>query len=314
MITTIVRKLPSPVEFCLVVIVCSWWAIYANIMAIRSWSTPSQAQERHAGIGIELGEKDNKVIIVQALPNTPAAKAGLSRGLVIQKIDGTSTDGKSLKDCAALGHGLAGSKVKYELVDLTEDKTNTVELIREGIQGAPRPHSTDKRALKVAIYEFLGLAAMFWIARARKWPLGAWGFRPSWRLTGAGILLFLVITLSIQAIAAFANSTAPGTVHSAGVSLLSLPVLVLFAVTNSTFEETLEIGYFFQSFQRYGMWSAVLASAFFRAFLHSYHGMTALIIILPFGLIFGFIYWKWRRLWPLYIAHLLFDLAAYFPR
>ena len=154
---------------------------------------------------------------------------------------------------------------------------------------------------------------MFWIARARNWPLGAWGFRPSWKLTGAGILLFLVITFAIQAIAAFANSISQGTVHSAGVSLLSLPVLVLFAVTNSIFEETLEIGYFVQSLQRYGMWSAVLASAFFRAFLHSYHGITALIIIIPFGLVFGFIYWKWRRLFPLYIAHLLFDLVAFFP-
>lgn len=314
MITAIIRKLPAPVEFCLVVLICSWWGIYANMMAIRSQSTSSQPQERYAGIGIELGEQDHKVIIVEALPNTPAAKAGLSRGLVIQKIDGTSTDGKSLKECADLGRGPAGSKVKLEMVDLTKNRTNTVELIREGIRGAPKPYSTDKRALTVALYELLGLAVMFWIARARNWPLGAWGFRPSWKLTGASIILFLIVTVAIQAIAAFANSTSPGTVHSAGVSLLSLPVLVLFAVTNSFFEETLEIGYFVQSLQRYGMWSAVLANALFRTFLHAYHGITAFIIIFPFGLTLGFVYWKWRRLWPLYVAHVLFDLVAFFPR
>jgi hypothetical protein len=103
-------------------------------------------------------------------------------------------------------------------------------------------------------------------------------------------------------------------VHGSSASNLSLPVLILLGLINPIWEEALETGYFVQSFQRYGMWSAVLASAFFRAFLHAYHGITALIIIFPFGLIFGFVYWKWRRLWPLYVAHVLFDLVAYFPR
>jgi membrane protease YdiL (CAAX protease family) len=57
-----------------------------------------------------------------------------------------------------------------------------------------------------------------------------------------------------------------------------------------------------------------LASAFFRAFLHAYQGIDAVVLIFPLGLIFGFVYWKWRRLWPLFIAHVLFDLDAFFPR
>jgi hypothetical protein len=36
--------------------------------------------------------------------------------------------------------------------------------------------------------------------------------------------------------------------------------------------------------------------------------------ILPIGLLFGFVYWKWRRLWPLFIAHALFDVFAFIPR
>jgi membrane protease YdiL (CAAX protease family) len=154
---------------------------------------------------------------------------------------------------------------------------------------------------------------MFWIARIRRWPLKAWGFRPSWKLTGAGILLWLVVMMVIAGVGALANSISPGIVHKHSISDFSLPVLILFAITNAVFEETLESGYFIQSLQRYGMWSAVLASACFRAFLHAYHGFAALIIIFPLGLVFAFIYWKWRRLWPLYVAHVLFDLAAYFP-
>src|ERR1019366_5204954 len=112
MITTIIRKLPAPAEFCLVLIVCFWWAIYASIVTIanRSSSTPSQVQQPFTGIGIELDTKDDKVIIMQVVPDAPAAKAGLSSGLVIQKIDGVTTDGKPLKDCGDMVRGPAGSR------------------------------------------------------------------------------------------------------------------------------------------------------------------------------------------------------------
>lgn len=316
MITSIIRKLPRSTEFCLVVFVCSWWAIYASIAAIanHSWGTNSRPQEVFTGIGVELDSKDGKVIIRQVVPNAPAFKAGLSGGLVIQKIDGTTTDGKSLKDCGDMMRGPAGSQVKLELVDMTNSKTNTVELTRGKIEGTPKPHTTDRSALTVVALELFGLAVTFWIARIRDWPLAAWGFQPTWKLTGAGVLLWLVATLVIEAIATSANAISPGVVHQHAVSDLSLPVLVLLGLINPIWEEALETGYFVQSLQRHGMWSVILASAFFRAFLHAYHGITAIIIIFPFGLIFGFVYWKWRRLWPLFIAHVLFDLTAYFPR
>jgi membrane protease YdiL (CAAX protease family) len=125
----------------------------------------------------------------------------------------------------------------------------------------------------------------------------------------------LVTVLVLAAIIPLANVISPGVVHHRhSVSQLSLFVLVTFAVINPVFEEIIEAGYFVQSLQRFGMWSAVLASAFFRAFLHAYQGIDAVVLIIPLGLIFGFAYWKWRRLWPLFIAHVLFDFTAYIPR
>src|SRR6266404_5114732 len=173
MIKTIIRKLPAPAEFCLVVFVCSWWAVYASLVAIanHSWSATSRPQEVFTGIAVELDAKDHKVIIRQVVPNAPASKAGLSGGLVIQKIDGTATDGKSLKGCADMVRGPAGSKVKLELVDITKSKTNTVELTRGKIEGAPKAHTTDRSALRVVALELFGLAGTFWIARTRNWPL-----------------------------------------------------------------------------------------------------------------------------------------------
>jgi len=52
---------------------------------------------------------------------------------VVDKIDGTSTEGKLLKDCVDLLRGPVGTKVKLELIDIVNSKTNTVELTRERI-------------------------------------------------------------------------------------------------------------------------------------------------------------------------------------
>ena len=90
--------------------------------------------EHHAGIGVALAVRDHAVKIMTVLPNTPAAKAGLSVGLIVPKIDGTPTDDTHLKDWVEKLRGDAGTKVKLELVDAANGKTNTVELIREQIK------------------------------------------------------------------------------------------------------------------------------------------------------------------------------------
>src|ERR1041385_1924898 len=241
MIATLIRKLPKPVEFCLVVLVCFWWAIFTNSQVIaRALSgTPNPAaQKQYTGIGVELGSKDNKVIIVQTLPNAPAAKAGIPSGAVVQKIDGIATEDKRLEDCAKMLGGMAGSKVTLELVE--HDKTNTVELTRGIIQDSPKPHFTNRRAFIIIGVEWGGAAVMFWIARVRRWPLEAWGLRPSWKLTGAGILLWVVMTLVIVGISLLAYFISPGKVHEHFVSDVSLPVVIVFAITNGVYEETLE--------------------------------------------------------------------------
>ncbi len=103
------------------------------VLSGQLFACAGQAQDI-AGIGIYLGiHHQNKMEIIHVLTNTPAAKAGLSPGLIVQKIDGTPTEGKSLYDCAKMIRGAASSKVKLELVDTANRKTNTVELTREKI-------------------------------------------------------------------------------------------------------------------------------------------------------------------------------------
>jgi membrane protease YdiL (CAAX protease family) len=177
----------------------------------------------------------------------------------------------------------------------------------------------DSRALLLAILELSGLPVTFWIGRIRGWSLGSFGLQPTWRSaarsTGAGILLLIAAASARYVSAALANAIFPGAVRLLPmVSHVSLPMLILTLAINPVFEEMIETGYFVRSLERYGMWGAVFASALFRAFLHAQLGINAIVVVFPIGLIFGFAYWRRRELWPLVVAHALFDLYALFPR
>jgi hypothetical protein len=103
----------------------------------------SHADENVTGIGIQLGIHHHRMEIIHVLTNTPASNAGLSAGLVVQKIDGVTTEGKSLYDCAKMVRGAVGSKVTLELVDSAQSRTNTVELIRAEIKIYPTMRSSE---------------------------------------------------------------------------------------------------------------------------------------------------------------------------
>ena len=97
------------------------------------FSGAAGAQEHFAGTGLELSVKHDVLTVIHVMTNTPASRAGLSSGLVVQAIDGVPTRGKPLKDCVEMVRGDAGSKIRLTLVDPVNGTTNTVELTREKI-------------------------------------------------------------------------------------------------------------------------------------------------------------------------------------
>ena len=97
-------------------------------------ASDSNGQEHFTGIGVVLGVTNHAITIIKVLPNTPASKAGVSAGLIVQKIDGIVARDGHLKDCVDMLRGAVGTKVKLELVDTTQGKTNAVELTREEIK------------------------------------------------------------------------------------------------------------------------------------------------------------------------------------
>ena len=92
-----------------------------------------RTQPSITGIGVALTAMGNTLEIMQVLPNTPAAKAGLHRGLLIQEIDGANVAGKPLAMCVAMTRGPVGSTVQLEIIDPANHQTNLVQFTRENI-------------------------------------------------------------------------------------------------------------------------------------------------------------------------------------
>ncbi|MBA0124132.1 CPBP family intramembrane metalloprotease [Haloechinothrix sp. YIM 98757] len=89
--------------------------------------------------------------------------------------------------------------------------------------------------------------------------------------------------------------------------------LTLSAFGNAAAEEILVVGYLLTRLRQLGSGenSALLVSAVLRGVYHLYQGVGGFVGNLVMGLIFGRIWQRTNRLWPLVIAHTLLDVVAF---
>lgn len=93
------------------------------------------------GIGAQLGLKDNRIVIIAPLKNSPAEKSGVAAGDFVNKVDDKSTKGWTLPQAVSKIRGAKGTKVRLTLergskefeLTITRDQIqiNSVELSTE---------------------------------------------------------------------------------------------------------------------------------------------------------------------------------------
>ena len=151
------------------------------------------------------------------------------------------------------------------------------------------------------------------VLHIRGWRLRLLGGRLTWQFALAGIPLFLWYMLlywgtGIAIVLIYpdaAKMRLPMMIHSASPALL-----LLFVCINSVFEEFMVAGYVIQALEDHGAAFAITASTLIRFSYHLYQGPIATISILPLGLLFGYVYWRWRNLWPLVVAHTIMNIIS----
>ena len=92
-----------------------------------------------------------------------------------------------------------------------------------------------------------------------------------------------------------------------------IPVLLLVAFANGWAEEIVVVGFLVTRLRqlRVSPLAAVVASSLLRGVYHLYQGFGAGLGNLAMGLVFGYVYLRTGRLWPLIVAHALIDAVAF---
>ena len=106
------------------------WRLFALTLGLLC-AVPIFAADGDGKIGLGLAENDGKIQVVLVQPGSPAAKAGIKTGMVLDEIDGTKTAGKSVHDCAKLIHGDRGTTVILKLDEPDARNPISVALTRE---------------------------------------------------------------------------------------------------------------------------------------------------------------------------------------
>jgi len=106
-----------------------------------SFFTPEESKQftedlggSFGGIGAEIGSKNEQIIVVAPLKNSPAEKAGLKAKDKILKIDGKSTSKLTVSEAVRLIRGELGTKVTLTILRESWQNPRDVEIARETIQ------------------------------------------------------------------------------------------------------------------------------------------------------------------------------------
>lgn len=173
---------------------------------------------------------------------------------------------------------------------------------------------TNQHLLGVLAHELLAILLLVPWLRARGWTPWQAVDAPAPRdlISGVGVWLlgiacywtsWIVFALAQPALAAGLRVDAPFTGAPAAALLVAVA-----SVVNPVFEEFLWLAYGVGRLApRIGVRTAAVLSVALRVSVHAYQGPWAILAILPLGVAFTWYFVRSGRLWPVIVAHALFD-------
>jgi len=174
---------------------------------------------------------------------------------------------------------------------------------------------TNHGEFSVVIYEIIALFIILYILKVRDWRCSDFNLEFTFRIIWTALLIIFVrniigsIGYKIFELANIVDKTTPNRVQYAlKANWISLSLII---VINSVYEEFLLIGYFFKRLEKFHPAIVIGLSMLIRISYHTYQGWMSLFIIVPTGLVFGYYYYKYKKLWPLIIAHAFWNLFTF---
>jgi carboxyl-terminal processing protease len=107
---------------------------HSNFFDPKSYSLLREEQRgKYYGVGMTVGPRNNKVIVIAPFAGTPAYRAGIRPGDVIAAVDGKATDNMSTSDVADLLKGPKGTTVRITILREGSDKPLEFNIVRDEI-------------------------------------------------------------------------------------------------------------------------------------------------------------------------------------
>jgi len=107
---------------------------HSNFFDPKAYAALREEQRgKYYGVGMQVGPRNNKVIVIAPFAGAPAYRAGIRPGDIIIAVDGKQTDNMSTSDVAELLKGPKGTSVKITVLREGSDKPLDFTVIRDEI-------------------------------------------------------------------------------------------------------------------------------------------------------------------------------------
>ena len=107
---------------------------HSNFFDPKSYAALREEQRgKYYGVGMQVGPRNNKVIVIAPFTGAPAYRAGIRPGDVIIAVDGKPTDNMSTTDVAELLKGPKGTTVKITVLREGTEKPIDFNVVRDEI-------------------------------------------------------------------------------------------------------------------------------------------------------------------------------------
>lgn len=107
---------------------------HSNFFDPKSYSLLREEQRgKYYGVGMQVGPRNNKVIVIAPFAGAPAYRAGIRPGDVIIAVDGKPTDNMNTSDVAELLKGPKGTTVRITVLREGAEKPMEFSIVRDEI-------------------------------------------------------------------------------------------------------------------------------------------------------------------------------------
>jgi len=107
---------------------------HSNFFDPKQYSALQEEQRgRYYGVGMQVGPRNNKVIVIAPFAGAPAYRAGIRPGDIIVAVDGKPTDNMTTSDVADLLKGPKGTTVHISILREGNSKPIVFDVVRDEI-------------------------------------------------------------------------------------------------------------------------------------------------------------------------------------